>query len=136
MVRLEDHFECREYFYICLELHSKLTLFDYINKYTTQIEEIRAQELAKKIGMAIEYLHDNGIILRNLESTGILMTETEEMVEKSIPRISRFNKAEIIGYDCHVHSIVGDIRFRAPEVLLGKHYDFKADSWSFGVILF
>jgi serine/threonine protein kinase len=86
--------------------------------------------------MAIEYLHDNGIILRNLESTGILMTETDDMVEKSIPRISRFNKAEIIGYDNHVHNIEGDIRFRAPEVLLGKHYDFRADSWSFGVILF
>jgi serine/threonine protein kinase len=34
VVRLEDHFECREYFYLCLELHSKLSLFDYINKYT------------------------------------------------------------------------------------------------------
>ena len=94
------------------------------------------QELAKKIGMALEYLHDGGIILKNLESGGILMTESEDMVEKAIPRISRFNKAEIMGYDCHVHGIEGDIRFRAPEVLQGKCYDFKADSWSFGVVLF
>jgi hypothetical protein len=65
-----------------------------------------------------------------------MMTESDDILDKSIPRISRFNKAEITGYECHVHNIEGDIRFRAPEVLLGKHYDFKADCWSFGVILF
>ena len=66
------------------------------------------------------------------------MTECEEdmMISKSIPRISRLDKAEIMGYEAHCHSILGDIRYRAPEVLSGKHYDFKADSWSFGVIIF
>ena len=66
------------------------------------------------------------------------MTECEEdlMLTKSIPRISRLDKAEIMGYEAHCHSIYGDIRFRAPEVLSGKHYDFTADSWSFGVILY
>jgi serine/threonine protein kinase len=86
--------------------------------------------------MALEHLHDNGIIMKNLESSGILMTESEEMLDKSIPRIARFNKAEITGYESYVHNIEGDIRFRAPEVLLGKHYDFRADSWSFGIIIF
>lgn len=53
---------------MCLELHSKLTLFDYINKYSGELEEMRIQELAKKIALALEYLHDGGIILKNLES--------------------------------------------------------------------
>ena len=80
--------------------------------------------------MAIEHLHDNGIILKNLESSGILMTENE------IPRISRLNKAEIMGYGAYCHGQYGDTRYRAPEVLKGSHYDFKADSWSFGVVIF
>ena len=58
------------------------------------------------------------------------------MLEKSVPRISRLSKAEITGYGAHVHGIEGDIRFRPPEVMLGKCYDSKADIWSFGVIMF
>ena len=92
--------------------------------------ELRIKDLALKIGMALEHLHDNGIILKNLESTGILMSDND------IPRISRLNRAEIMGYEAHCHGLFGDPRYRAPEVLRGSHYDFKADSWSFGVILF
>ena len=55
------------------------------------------KDLALKIGMALEHLHDNGIILKNLESSGILMTDNE------IPRISRLNKAEIMGYGAYCH---------------------------------
>lgn len=32
--------------------------------------------------------------------------------------------------------IFGDINFRAPEVLEGLPYNWKADSWSLGVIIF
>jgi carbon catabolite-derepressing protein kinase len=138
IVRLEDYFESKEHIYLCLELHSNMTLFEYINKYNYDIEETRAQELGRKVGRALEYLHDNGIVLKNLESQGILMTEAGErdMLEKAVPRISRLDNSEIMGYESHCHSIFGDIRFRAPEVLAGKHYDFKADAWSFGIILF
>lgn len=138
IIHLEDYFENKEHIYLCLELHSKMTLFDFVKKYNDAIEETRVQEIGNKIGQALESLHENGIVLKNLESSGILMTEvdSEFMLNRSIPRISRLNKAEIMGYGAHCHSIFGDIRFRAPEVVSGKHYDFKADSWSFGVILF
>ena len=138
IVRLEDYFENKDVMFICLELHSKMTLFDYILKFKDRLEESRIQELGKKIGSALEYLHDNGVVLKNLESSGILMTEQmdEHMLDKSVPRISRLSKAEITGYGSYVHGIEGDHRFRAPEVMLGKSYDSKADTWSCGVIMF
>jgi len=53
-----------------------------------------------------------------------------------LPRIARFDKAEIKGYDEFSYGIYGDMRYRAPEVIAGRGYTQKADSWSFGVILF
>ena len=41
-------------------------------------------------------------------------------LDKSIPRISRLSKAEIINYEGHVYDQAGDIRFRAPEVVSRK----------------
>ena len=41
-----------------------------------------------------------------------------------------------MGYDDYTNGIYGDTRYRAPEILKGKAYDFRADSWSYGVILF
>lgn len=41
IVRLEDYFETQDTMFICLELHSKMTLMDYIKKYKDCLEESR-----------------------------------------------------------------------------------------------
>ena len=79
-------------------------------------------------------MHDNGILLRNLDPNGIIITDSEE--RSAFPRIHSLDKAEIIGHECHSLGICGDIRYRAPEVVRNEPYDFKSDCWSFGVILY
>ena len=44
MVKLEDYFENRDNFHMCLELHSKETLYDYISE--NILDEKKARELA------------------------------------------------------------------------------------------
>ena len=53
-----------------------------------------------------------------------------------LPRISKLDTAYIMGYEEDTQDMYGDIRYRPPEVIRGKAYSFKADSWSFGVILY
>ena len=142
IVRFDDYFESQEYFYMCLELHSPDTLFDFINRYSEQICEEKARDFGLKIGSALDFLHQNGIILKNLESTGILMSlveEDEDTFEKSVPRIKRLSQAEVINYEENIYidpKDMGDIRFRAPEIVSGSSCGFSGDSWSFGIILY
>lgn len=77
-------------------------------------------------------------MLRNLDAQGILMSQTdiEFNLQDAIPKIVRLDKSIITGYNHLSKGIFGDIRFRAPEVIQNKHYDFRADSWSFGIIIF
>ena len=80
-MRLEDYFETREKFYICLEMHSQLTLHQYIRiqeERGDSITENLAQKHSQKLAIAIDYLHDHGIILRNFSALGILMTDPGE----------------------------------------------------------
>ena len=83
-------------------------------------------------------MHDLGIILRNLDTSAVLMSDStkEKNLANAMPRISRLKDARIMGLGEYQRDLVGDIMFKAPEVVEGKPYDFKADSWSFGVILF
>ena len=89
--------------------------------------------MAKYIGQAIEYLHDNGIILRNLQADSIMMSED---ADHATPKILRLDKAQIINTDEHAHGQFGDVRFKPPEVLRNQCYKFNNDSWSYGVIIY
>ena len=138
-MQLEDCYETKDKIYMCLELHSKITLYEYIQMTKDYLDQHKARSLAQKIGEALDYLHDNGIILTNLDATGILMSEITKGYELNVvPRISRLNKAVVKGAnDCeYCIGMEGDIRFRAPEVVSGLNYHQPADCWSYGVILY
>lgn len=52
--------------------------------------ESLVRDFAKRIGQAVEYLHDNGIILRNLQTDGIHMSEN---TEHGAPKITVVDRA-------------------------------------------
>lgn len=98
VVKLEDYFENRDNFHLCLELHSKQTLYEYISE--NILEEKKARELAHKILLGLEHMHKHGIILKNFCARGVLMTDvTKDRHLPTIPRICHLSKAEIMGYD-------------------------------------
>jgi len=38
------------------------------------LDEERARELSKSVGLALRYIHENGVVVRNLEAKSILLS--------------------------------------------------------------
>ena len=60
------------------------------------MEEERIIEIAQKIGSAIKYVHEHGIVLRNIDTYGILMPERDHNTPFHAPlnpRISKLDEA-------------------------------------------
>mmetsp|Transcript_18491 Transcript_18491/g.28379 ORF Transcript_18491/g.28379 Transcript_18491/m.28379 type:complete len:132 (-) Transcript_18491:365-760(-) len=100
--------------------------------------ELGVREIFRKLTSAIDFLHSNGVILRNLTATGILMSQAmaDETEEHRSPIISHLDKAMVLSEEEKTSGNFGDVRFRSPEAIKLKPYSFKADVWSLGVILF
>mmetsp|Transcript_38053 Transcript_38053/g.58087 ORF Transcript_38053/g.58087 Transcript_38053/m.58087 type:complete len:92 (-) Transcript_38053:14-289(-) len=81
VVRMIDYFENRDFIYICMEYHRGQDLREFTAHVRqvqgTNFDEFSIRDIMYKIGEAVEYVHDLGIIIRNLSLKSILMTENQ-----------------------------------------------------------
>jgi serine/threonine protein kinase len=101
----------------------------------TPLEYYISSELLKEILEAVNYLHSlkPPIIHRDLKPTNILITEG---LNGRFVKLCNFGLATIQEFDGLSHTkYMGTIRYVAPEVMIGKNYDTKADIYSLGFIL-
>ena len=91
VVRLLDYFEDKENIYLCLEKYQGTSLDHFFEVNSGKIKEDEIIKYAITIGATLEYLHDNGILLRNLQTDSIIMTDMT--MAKAVPRINSFEHA-------------------------------------------
>ena len=99
--------------------------------------EIRYRDIILRMLQVAEFCHDMGILIRNLSTKNIALTDT---TKRALPRIINLDNAMQIGVEEYVRDndeeIHGDLQFISPERLKYKPYGFKSDIWSIGVISF
>uniref|UniRef100_A0A4W2BMX2 Bridge-like lipid transfer protein family member 2 n=1 Tax=Bos indicus x Bos taurus TaxID=30522 RepID=A0A4W2BMX2_BOBOX len=78
----------------------------------------------------ISYLHDLGIIHRDVKMENILLDERGHL------KLTDFGLSRHLPQGARAYTICGTLQYMAPEVLSGGPYNHAADWWSLGVLLF
>ena len=133
IIKLLDHFENSEYIYIIMEYLAGGTLTQYIKKRYFNFSENQASNIIYQIGNGIKYLHNYGIIHRDLKTDNIMLTEDND---NGIIKIIDFGLSKIISSNENLIDGYGTLNFTAPEVLTRDPYNKEIDIWNLGIILF
>jgi hypothetical protein len=114
------------YLNIFLEFVSGGSLFSMLERFGPLSETI-AKLYLKQILVAIEYLHDNGVVHRDIKAENILIDTA------GVIKVADFGCSKLVldgGSECK--SFLGTPFFLAPEVVRETSYNEKSDVWSIG----
>jgi serine/threonine protein kinase len=133
IIRLIEVFESVDSHFIVLEFMGGADLFDYLENRDFFLGENRVREIAFQLAQGIKYLHNYGIVHRDLKLENIMMTDN---TEQAMAKIVDFGLAKIMGPQENANEPFGTLGYVAPEILQKKPYSFKCDIWSLGCIVY
>jgi serine/threonine protein kinase len=117
--------------YFILDYVNGGELFFHLQK-EKRFSEDRVAFYAAEILLALEHLHLNGIIYRDLKPENLLLTNEGHIV------LTDFGlcKEGILKEDDKTGTFCGTPEYLAPEVLKGKGYGKAVDWWSYGSLIY
>ncbi|ODQ78290.1 hypothetical protein BABINDRAFT_162941 [Babjeviella inositovora NRRL Y-12698] len=91
----------------------------------------RAQFYAAEVLLALKYLHENGVIYRDLKLDNIMLT-TDGHIKVADYGLCKEN----MWYGNTTNTFCGTPEFMAPELVTEQPYGRAVDWWTFGVLLY
>ncbi|CAL2036728.1 unnamed protein product [Caenorhabditis brenneri] len=134
IVQLYDHWFVDDSYYLSLELIEMGDLFEHLRR-VRRVPERDAVRMMTCLGQALEYIHELGIVHRDVKLENLLIVK-DEYGELGV-KLADFGLAAEMPKDFGVLStICGTPTYVAPEVLNKTGYGCKVDIWAAGVILY
>jgi serine/threonine protein kinase len=131
LVNLNWSFQTADKLYFILDFVNGGELFYHLQR-EKKFPEERVRFYAAEILLALEHLHENGIIYRDLKPENLLLTEEGHIC------LTDFGlcKEGINSEDDRTITFCGTPEYLAPEVLKGKGYGKAVDWWSYGSLVY
>ncbi|KAL9537335.1 hypothetical protein MBANPS3_011866 [Mucor bainieri] len=91
-----------------------------------------------QLASGLKYLHDQNLIHRDIKPKNIFLVPPPAASATSVPdvKLGDFGFAKALPKTSLAMSVLGSPIYMAPEVLKGEPYNYKADLWSLGVVLY
>lgn len=129
IIKMYDFFKENGVVYLVLELAKNGNLFKYLtNKFPLEAEDVG--KLWTQTVLAIDYLHDRQIIMRDLKPENLLLDENLNV------KLCDFGWASKLSDTEYKKLQGGTFIYMSPETLKGENQDKYSDVWSLGILLF
>jgi len=91
--------------------------------------EAETAELAFQVASALDYVHKNGIMYRDLKTENLVFADETQTKLKLVDFGLAIQETHTTGY-------VGTCGYLAPEVINCQRYNNKVDTWTMGVVIY
>ncbi|XP_048363555.1 triple functional domain protein isoform X3 [Sphaerodactylus townsendi] len=132
LVGLLDTFETSSSYILVLEIANQGRLLDYIVQWGN-LTEGKIKLYLGEILEAMQYLHNCRIAHLDLKPENILV---DKSLAKATIRLADFGDAVQLNTTYHIHQLLGNPEFAAPEIILGNPVSLTSDMWSIGVLTY
>ncbi|GIY86576.1 ribosomal protein S6 kinase beta-1 [Caerostris darwini] len=130
VVDLHYAFQTGKKLYLILEYLAGGELFMFLEREVMLLEDTASFYLGE-IVLAMQYLHQEGIIYRDLKPENILLDATGHV------KLTDFGLCkEAILDGCITHTFCGTIEYMAPEILTQSGHGKAVDWWSLGALMY
>ncbi|KAL8348371.1 hypothetical protein RB598_001599 [Gaeumannomyces tritici] len=134
ILNLKDVFNEVEAVYLVLEPAFEGDLYNFIVT-RKSLTEAESRNLFTQLFCAVKYLHDRGIVHRDIKPEKILFIDKDNLQVK----LADFALSQIIGEETFMTRLCGTPSYVAPEILADRKdrkYTKAVDVWSLGVVLY
>ncbi|EGZ20713.1 hypothetical protein PHYSODRAFT_345526 [Phytophthora sojae] len=131
LVHLYWAFQTKSHLYFVMEYCPGGELSTHLERAARFSEEVAAFYAAELL-LAVQQLHQHGIVHRDIKPENVLLTEDGHLKLVDFG-ISKFGITQATS---GARTICGSYEYLAPEILRGEEYGTAADWWAFGAVLY
>lgn len=115
----------------CLFAERTIVVSEYVGRPLSErapMDMAITLRIVYQIASGLAHVHQHDIVVQNLEPKNVLLDELNNVKLFNYGMFYQTNGGELVAFP------IGNVRYLAPERLLGSKDNIKSDVWSLGII--